>query len=406
MNAIKNPNTLDLSTPKPKITKINRLALFSVMGLIVILVMIAVSSLQKKPTNIQPINNAGTDTTVTSDDQFWYKNKSNAILEKRPVATTERDDDSATLKISPDDSAMKQLDKVKQEAYLQAINAPLTPSGLESQNVQAPSAISTPTLNHDNDQTQLDPSLRKLPLSDEQVASLSNVFNPNEIDPNKQTKKQQFIENMTKKTDKDYLNENLKNPVSPFEVKAGTIIPATLNSGINSDLPGQIMAMVRRNVYDTVTGRYLLIPQGSKLIIVYDSNVAYGQERVLPAVKRIIYPNGQSMDLEGMPASDISGYAGFKDQVNNHYGKIYGTALATGAIAALFQISQPQQNSILINPTNSQIAAGAMGQQLAQTATMIMSKNLNIQPTLEIRPGYPFNVTITSDMIFPQPYIG
>jgi type IV secretion system protein VirB10 len=166
-----------------------------------------------------------------------------------------------------------------------------------------------------------------------------------------------------------------------------------------------VTAQVRQNVYDTVTGRYLLIPQGSKLIIVYDSQVAYGQSRVLPAVKRVIFPNGQSMDLEGMPGEDISGYAGFKDRVNNHYGKIYGAAIATGAIAALFQLSQPQQSSVFVNPTSTQIVASSMGQQLAQAASVTIGKGANIQPTLEIRPGYEFNVNVTADMIFPQPYV-
>jgi len=137
----------------------------------------------------------------------------------------------------------------------------------------------------------------------------------------------------------------------------------------------------------------------------YDSQIAYGQERVLIAWKRIIFPNGQSINLEGMPGIDLSGYAGFHDQVNNHYGKIFGSVLLMSIISAGAQLSQPQQqfsnNSQL---SVSQMIAASLGTNIMNTANMMTEKNLSIQPTLVIRPGYLFNVSITKDMVFPSAY--
>ncbi len=191
--------------------------------------------------------------------------------------------------------------------------------------------------------------------------------------------------------------------LSPYEMKAGTVIPAVMIGGINSDLPGQILGQVSENVYDTKTGRYLLIPQGSKLVGTYDNSVTMGQSRVLVVWKRVIFPDASSLDLDMMPGADQGGYAGFHDQVNNHYGKIFGSALMLSLFSAGIQVSQPRNSSILENPDVGQTAAGAVGQQLGQVGTQLMQRNLRIQPTLQIRPGYRFNVTVTKDLII-QPW--
>ena len=202
-----------------------------------------------------------------------------------------------------------------------------------------------------------------------------------------------------------YLTDTLQNPLSPYEIKTGAIIPAILISGINSDLPGPITAQVRENIYDTIAGRYLLIPQGAKLQGVYDSAVAYGQQRVLIAWQRLIFPNGQSLGLAGMPGTDVSGYAGFNDQTNNHYERLFGSALMMSMISAGLQLSQPRQsNDNASQPSVNQILAQNIGISLSQTTDQLLRKNINIQPTLEIRPGYLFNVTVTQDMLFPGIY--
>lgn len=228
-------------------------------------------------------------------------------------------------------------------------------------------------------------------------------------DQNMQTEKKAFLQNNKMTEDDGYLHNLLKNSVSRYEIKAGTLIPSLLITGVNSDLPGQITGQVRTNVYDTATGRYLLIPQGAKIIGVYDSQIAYGQERILIAWKRILFPNGKSIDLEGMPGVDLSGYAGFNDEVNHHYHKIFGSVLLMSFLGAGAQLSQPQQSLNSNGGTNGQLSVGqiiaqSVGSNIANAGTMVLQKNINIQPTLEIRPGYLFNITVTKDMVFPDAY--
>ena len=220
---------------------------------------------------------------------------------------------------------------------------------------------------------------------------------------NMQGEKTAFLQSMKKKDDAFYLNSTLEKPLSPYEVKAGTIIPATLLTGIDSDLPGEIIAQVSQNVYDTVSGNYLLIPQGTKVIGKYDSQIAYGQSRVLIAWSRLIYPNGDSFDLEGMPGADLYGMSGLHDKVDNHYFRIFGSALMFSMFGALGQLSQPQQSATGLL-TNQQIIAGAIGQQLTDTGAKLVEKNLNIQPTIKIRPGTNFNILLSRDMVLPAPY--
>jgi type IV secretion system protein VirB10 len=202
------------------------------------------------------------------------------------------------------------------------------------------------------------------------------------------------------------LDSKLEAPRTPYELRAGFVVPATLISGINSELPGQIMAQIAQNVYDTATGKYLLLPQGSRLVGAYSSNVSYGQARVLVAWQRIVFPDGKAMDLGAMPGADNAGYAGFTDQVNNHYLRLYGSALLMSAVTAGVSYSQ-QQNQQTVGyqqPTASSAMSQALGQQLGQVTAQMIAKNLNIAPTLEIRPGYRFNVIVTKDMTFSKPY--
>ncbi len=161
-----------------------------------------------------------------------------------------------------------------------------------------------------------------------------------QADPNGQAAKNAFLK---KSADQDdYLGNTREMPKSAFEVKAGTIIPGVMISGINSDLPGQILAQVGESVYDTATGEYLLIPQGSKLVGTYSSEVTLGQKRVLVAWKRIIFPDASSLNIEAMAGADQAGYAGFADKINNHYGRIFFSAGMLSIFASGVQLSQPQ----------------------------------------------------------------
>lgn len=198
----------------------------------------------------------------------------------------------------------------------------------------------------------------------------------------------------------------LKNPSTPYVIQPGTFIPAILITGINSDLPGQIIGQVRENVYDSVSGQSLLIPQGSKLIGAYDAKIIYGQERVLVAWQRVLFPNGQSLDLHDMPGSDNSGYAGLTDQVDAHYRKLLGSAVFMSVLGASSQLCQPQSSGAGSETphTLTQSLAENAGSSLMHTASELTNKNVNVQPTLEIRPGYTFNVSVTKALVFTKAY--
>ncbi|HSD83145.1 MAG TPA: TrbI/VirB10 family protein [Anaerolineae bacterium] len=202
------------------------------------------------------------------------------------------------------------------------------------------------------------------------------------------------------------LDSRAEAPRTPYELRAGFVVPATLISGINSDLPGQIMAQVAQNVYDTATGKWLLIPQGTRLVGSYSSDVAYGQSRVLVAWQRIVFPDGKAMDIGAMPGADSAGYAGFNDQTDNHYLRLYGSALLMSAVTAGISYSQHNEGArgLYGAPSASSVLSAAVGQQLGQATAQLLSKNMNIAPTLEIRPGYRFNVIVTKDLTFSKPY--
>jgi type IV secretion system protein VirB10 len=221
---------------------------------------------------------------------------------------------------------------------------------------------------------------------------------------NEQARKQAFIEQTRGHTVNNYLKSTRTPRLGKYELKMGWDIPAILEQGINSDLPGEVKALVRSNVYDTATGKYLLIPQGSRMVGVYDSEIAYGQNRLQVIWTRIIYPDGSSINLDGMMGQDIQGMAGFHDQVDNHYKRLVGSALLTSAFAAGIELSQRQNTSLLTTPTAGQTASAAVGQQLGQLGTEITRKNLSIQPTIKIPVGYRFNVRVNKDILFEAPY--
>lgn len=216
-----------------------------------------------------------------------------------------------------------------------------------------------------------------------------------------QRNKQGFLGEAAPKDSAIYLERQLQWPVSPYQIMAGTVIPAVLISGINSDLPGPILAQVRENVFDNVSGKYLLIPQGTRLFGRYDNMVSWGQERVLMVWSRLIFPDGSSIVLENMPGADLAGYAGLKDSVNNHYFKLatavlLSTFLNVGARAAAGDTNKFQ-------PTVKQQIAAEAGAGVNQAGQQIVGRQLSVPPTIEVRPGWPFNVMVNKDIIL-KPY--
>jgi type IV secretory pathway VirB10-like protein len=229
------------------------------------------------------------------------------------------------------------------------------------------------------------------------VADHSNGAEP---DLNRQSEKIAFLRQPRSSA---YLNSRLQAPRSPYELKTGTVIPAITLTAMSSDLPGEIVAQVSQNVYDTATGKYLLIPQGTRLFGSYDSTVSYGQGRALVSWQRLIFPNAYTLELGGMNGHDQAGAAGLKDRINNHYGRVFGWALVSSVFAAGAQLSQPQQANSLV-PSNGQVAAAAVGQQVTQVGAQIASRNIQVQPTLEIRKGYRMNVMVNKDIVFSGTY--
>lgn len=204
------------------------------------------------------------------------------------------------------------------------------------------------------------------------------------------------------KNNKWHLLNQVENPNSPYELRAGFVIPGILISGINSELPGKISAQVSQNVYDTATGRHLLVPLGTRLDGEYSSDVSYGQARVLVAWNRLIFPDGKALDIGSMPGSDGAGYAGFQDRVNNHYLRTFGSALLMSGVTAGFSLSQGESDSD--NQRAGDSLSEALGQQFGQVTGKLIQKNMNIAPTLEVRPGFRFNVIVTKDITFSKPY--
>ena len=223
------------------------------------------------------------------------------------------------------------------------------------------------------------------------LAALSKTLG---ADINNQDGKQAFLRK--EDGDDDYLENSKKKSRSPYEVKAGSYIPAALITGINSDLPGNVNAQVIANVYDSITGNYLLIPQGAKLVGEYNSNLSFGQKRVQVVWNRIIFPDGMSINLEKMQGVDISGYTGFKDKVDNHYLRIYGNAVLLSLMGAGYDIlNQKAEQST--DPRET--VAASVGQKLADVSGQTLQKNLDVQPTLIIDPGYKFKIIVMKDMV-------
>ena len=214
-------------------------------------------------------------------------------------------------------------------------------------------------------------------------------------DPNAQGRKQSFI---TAKSDTSIYNSHtLQTPASPYQVMAGTVIPATLITGLNSDLPGMVIAQVTEGVRDTVSGRFLLIPQGTRLIGTYDSVVAFGQSRALLIWKRMILPNGTSMEIDNLPATDEGGYAGLTDKIDRHtWTVLKGVGLST--LLGVTAIDGSSDDSDLVKALRD-----STRQSANQVGQKIIDRSLNVQPSLTVRPGWPLRVIVHKDLIL-QPY--
>ena len=288
---------------------------------------------------------------------------------------------------------LENLRRMKAQAHLTALSAPL---GVKkaSQTNAAPASYTGSASGSDK------PAL-SLPVDPYGVREST-------YDPAADKDKEAFFDRAGK--DSAWILPHARTAGQPFEVKTGAVIPAIMVTGINSDLPGNIIAQVSQNVFDSATGKHLLLPQGAKLFGVYDSRVIYGQERVLVAWNRVVFPDGSAITLGAMPGSDQSGHAGYADKVNNHYFRIFGSAvlmsLMSGGMAYTMDSLSGNSGSSNTNqtPTLQNEMGSALAAQLGQATLQLLQKNLNIKPTLETRPGYQFNVIVTKDLVFERAY--
>jgi len=237
--------------------------------------------------------------------------------------------------------------------------------------------------------------------SDLYASALRAGLGGQNIDPNGQNSKEDFFNADLK--DFGYLPNRVVPQQSLYELKRGSVIPATLISGINSDLPGRITAQVSQNVYDSATGHRLLIPQGTKLFGRYDSKVSFGQSRVLVVWSDIIFPNGSTLQI-GMAGTDAEGYGGFNDKVNNHYLKTFGSAVMIALIGTGIDMAVPQSSTLATQDTASDAARRNFAETFGRVADRTIQRNMDVQPTLQIRPGYKFNVLVDQDIVFPGQY--
>ena len=380
----------------PKAVVLRKGILIAIILGVVLIVMVVIGNFihannrQKSQTQSETVKMVEKKSSET--DANWYKNQTiqppTAVIApgkstaKNSVVTPGNSTIFAQNSAAPSEQQTQQQTQKEQEALFKAMSASIN-----------------------SNQLVMDPKSGNKDVGVMPVGSASMPAS-SDNDPNKQAEKTAFLKEAAKANESDYLSATLKNPISPYELQAGTIVPGVLVTGINSDLPGQITGQVKSNVYDSISGNYLLVPQGAKLIGSYASQISYGQERVLVVWNRIIFPNGQNIDLQGMSGVDMSGYAGFTDQVNNHYGKIFGSVLLMSMLSSGAQLAQPDSSNSSTNnyPSVNQTMAQSLGTNISAVGTAMTMKNLSIQPTLEIRQGYEFNIEVKKDMVFDSPY--
>ena len=247
--------------------------------------------------------------------------------------------------------------------------------------------------NNNNRQGELPIINMSTDLSQTQLAGISD-------DINKQPEKKAFLDKENSR--KNYNEDVIHSPISKYEVKAGGIIPGILVTGINSDLPGSMTALVREDVYDTVTGRHLLIPKGTRVIGKYSSSISFGQSRILVVWQRIIFPNGNSINLENFEGADMSGYAGLVGEVDNHTLKLFQGVILSSILGAAAGIIDDNGNSNNNNSWRNNAGRGA-GEEIVTIGEAIAGRLLAVQPTIKIAPGSRFNIMVNSDLVL-EPY--
>ncbi|MGR9237125.1 IncP-type conjugal transfer protein TrbI (plasmid) [Rhizobium leguminosarum] len=328
--------------------------------------------------------------------------KHQPVVERRPEERRDRrqrleseEEWKARLKREQDEQYMREAQRQRM-ARLQARSTALdSPLKVDISDVEK-------AANSTNDTGRQPTNIAANSASDLYAAAMKSGLMGQNVDQNGQTSKEDFFNQDIK--DLGYLPNQVVPQMSPNELKRGSVIPATLITGLNSDLPGRITAQVSQNVYDSATGFRVLIPQGAKLFGRYDSKVSFGQERVLVVWTDLIFPNGSTLQISGMAGTDAEGYGGFQDKVDRHLWRTFGSAALVAIIGTGIDMSMPESSTLATQDTASDAARRNFAESFGRVAEETISKNLNVPPTVRIRPGYKFNVMVDQDIVFPSVY--
>jgi type IV secretion system protein VirB10 len=399
------PDGLEL-LPRPPTTRLNRNAL--ILGAVLggaVLVAAAVTLVQGRA----PVAPAGDASlaTASSADRFWDKQPDGVPLHEthdEPSAvsagpTPEPNVGPVAAAGGPTDPETQR----RRERLMRAREAAPLVAGFRTGTISSPAMGLAPT-------PPVQPARNDVTAG--LLAAIGQSLQPKDetLLQNNQEAKRTFLDE-SGLDEKDETNPYLvREPISPYEVTAGMILPAVLVTQGDSDLPGLMTGRVRENVYDSATGQHLVIPQGTTLVGIYDSVVTFGQQRLLVAWQRLIFPDGTKLNIGGMPGTDLIGAAGFHDQVDRHYQRVFGSALLLSALTAGVTLSQQDDNGTVLDQgsTRDQVKntlATALGQNLGEVGSQMIRREMNVQPTLKIRPGYRFNVLVSKDLIFEAPYL-
>ena len=344
----------------------------------------------------------------TVDDEDFAKNY---VLYQEKHALTDRsykgNDDSSQDKFVTKTVSFEDYDGTPKEAEVPLEKKAKPNSEYYEQALKASSKVNLEIKHHglgnslfdkDNNLNSAEPSSE---FKQPKLGSLDSPSTSNSQDkPNENT-----LESYDKLKRNNYiLKSEVENPETPFALMQGSVIHATLLNGINSELPGQITAQISRDVHDSIRAKYLLIPRGSKLVGQYASGAAFGTERLFIGFNRIIFPNGQSINLGSMPGQSTNGYAGFDAKVDNHYFKIIANSLLLSSISSTADHYEDTYN---LAEGHQRTIAGFKAQgssNISQALAKIIERNINLSPTLSVEPGYAFTVAITQDIFFKSPY--
>jgi type IV secretory pathway VirB10-like protein len=309
------------------------------------------------------------------------------------------------------------LEQSRQQDAINAMKADTTPNGMSGGGAAAPQAGSGPSADAQLAQAQGTATQSGTAIPTGYAGGSGFAVTPGGFgvgggypllppagpDPAGAREKQAFLGQAGNLGQNDTLAATVRDPISPYLVTAGDVIPCVAQGGEESDTPGQFVGRVSRNVYDSATGRFLLIPQNSKVIGTYDNVVTNGQTRIPTVITRIIFPDSSSIPLGAMPAADQGGFAGLHDQVDTHLWEKFGNALILAIGGAGIQLSQGTgQTTHGYNA--QQIGAAAVGQQFGELGQEYARSGLTIPNTLRIRNGYNFVVQVTKDMVL-RPYV-